>query len=246
MGDSIQRLKWCITDLKKKIEFAEDRSRRAKGVLTIKERRVEVLLENLSLMRRKLALSREKLHKTYELLDEKHQQLEEVDECLHTSAVMCKELTKSETKNFKQSLQVEIVLNKTRARAMEQESKTNELKRRAQMYSREIQILKIAEMKAKRKFAELTSKIIIRKELCERLQVKEEQFHKRQESFLKKHQFFKEKISEATTTAESAERRIMLLQSKVLELRKEICRQTSETRKMFVLKNELEHLSLEY
>ena len=246
MGDSIQRLKWCIADLRKKIEFAEDRRRRAKKVLTIKERRVEVLLENVSLMRRKLSLSRDKLHNTYELLDEKHQQLEEVDECLHTSAVICKELTNSETKNFKQSLQMEIVLNKTRAKAMEQERRTKELKSRAQKYSREIQMLKIAEMKAKRKVAELTRKITTRKELCERLQLKEERFHKHQESFLKKHQFLKEKISEATTTAESAERRTRLLQSKVSKLREDICRQTSETRKMFVLKNELEHLSLEY
>lgn len=73
-------------------------------------------------MRRKLALAKEKLQKTYELLDEKHQQLEEVDEVLHTNADICKELKNNETQNLQQSLEMEIALNKARAKAMEFET----------------------------------------------------------------------------------------------------------------------------
>lgn len=246
MGENIQRLKSCIADSRSKIELAEDRCRKAKKVLKIKERRSELLMENVSSMRRKLALAKEKLQKTYELLDEKHQQLEEVDEVLHTNADICKELKNNETQNLQQSLEMEIALNKVRAKAMEFENKTKELKTRAQVYAREIQSSNIAELKAKRKSADLTSKIVTRKGLIERLQLKEEQFHKRESDFIDKHRFLDKKIKEATTRAETAEKRTNLLQNKTLELRQELHRQSKKTGKVFVLKNEFEHLSLEH
>ena len=246
MGENIQRLKSCIADSRNKIELAEDRYRTAKKVLKIKERRRELLMENVSSMRRKLALAKEKLQKTYELLDEKHQQLEEVDELLHTNADICKELKNNETQKLQQSLEMEIALNKTRAKAMEFENKTRELKNRALVYVREIQLSNIAELKAKRKSADLTSKIVTRKGLIERLQLKEEQFHKRESDFIDKHRFLDKKINEATTRAETAEKRTDLLQSKLSEHRQELHRQSKKTGKVFVLKNAFEHLSLEH
>lgn len=141
---------------------------------------------------------------------------------------------------------MEIALNKARAKAMEFENKTKELKTRAQVYAREIQSSNIAELKAKRKSADLTSKIVTRKGLIERLQLKEEQFHKRESDFIDKHRFLDKKIKEATTRAETAEKRTNLLQNKTLELRQELHRQSKKTGKVFVLKNEFEHLSLEH
>ena len=247
MGENIQRLKSCIAESRDKIELAEDRRRKAEKILkTVKERRRELLLECMSSMRRKLALAKEKLQKTHELLDEKHQQLEQVDELLHTNTAICKELTNNEAQKLQQNLQMEIALNKTRAKAMEFENKTKELKSRAQLYARETQISSIAELKAKRKSADLTSKIVTRKGLIGRLQLKEEEFHKRESNFIDKHRFLNEKINEATTRAETAEKRAKLLQNKISELRRELHRQSRKTGKIFVLKNEFEHLSLDW
>ena len=246
MGENIQRLKSCITDLRNKIESAEERTRRAKKVLKLKEQRFEVRCGDVSLTRSKLALAKEKLQKTYELLEEKHEQLEEVDELLHTNTVIWKELTDNETQNFKKTLALEIALNKTRAKAVEYESKIKDFQTKAQVLAREIQIANISEMKAKRKYTDLTSRIITRKGLLMRLQVKEEQFHEREKDFIDKHHFFDEKIKEATTRAEAAERRTSLLEGKVSKLRQELHQQTSNTKKIFVLKRGLEQLSLEY
>lgn len=245
MGENIHRLKSCITDLRNKIELAEERSRRAKKVLRIKERRYEVLGEDVSLIRNKVALIKEKLQNAYELLEEKHLQLEEVDELLHSNTVIRRKLTDNETVNFRKTLGLEIALNKTRTRAVEYENKTKELKARAKLYAREIQITNIAELKAKRKSADLTSRIITRKGLLERLQTKEEEFQKREKELIDKCHYFDEEIKDATTRAEAAERRMKLLQSKVSKLRQELHQQRSETKEIFVLKNELEHLSLE-
>lgn len=45
---------------------------------------------------------------------------------------------------------------------------------------------------------------------------------------------------------DTAERRLYLLENKLSNLLQELYKQTGEARKMFVLKNELEDLSLEY
>ena len=246
MGENIQRLKSCITDVRNKVEIAEERNRRAQKLLKIKEQMFEVFLEDMSLIRSKVTLTKEKLQKTYELLEEKHQQLEEVDEVLQAKTVICKELTRGETQNSQKNLALEIALNKTRTKAMEYENKIKEFKTRAELYAREIQMANIAEMKAKRKFADLTSRIITRKELLDRLGFKEEQFHKREENFIKKLHSLDENIQEATIRAEATERRMKLLKNKVSQLRQELLLQKTRNRKIFRMKNELEHLSFEY
>lgn len=246
MGENIQRLKSCIKDLRNKIEIAEEKNRRANRVMKIKQQRFEVLWEDVTLKRRKLALRKESLQKTFELLENKHQKLEEVDELLYTNAMISKELTDMEAHNVQTFTSLEVALKKTRAKAQDFENKTRDLKTRAQVYTREIQIAKIAEMKAERKKADLQSKLITRKGLLERLRAKQEEFHEREKDCIEHLHTLDEKIKEATTRAEAAERRSNLLQGKVSKLLEEINQQKSDAKKIFVLKNELEHLSLDY
>lgn len=246
MGEQIQRLKSCIKDLRNKIETAEEKNRRAAKFLKIKQQRFEVLWEDVTLKRRKLALRKETLQKTCEVLEDKHQKLEEVDELLHTNAVISKKLTAKETHNFQKSSSLEFALKKTRAKAMEFENKTKTLKTRAQVYTREIQTANIAEMKAQRKCADLQSKLITKIGLLERLRAKQEEFHDFERECIDQIHTLDEKIKEATTRAEATERRSHLLESKVSKLLQELNQQTCEAKKIFVLKNELEHLSLEY
>ncbi|KAL9980776.1 hypothetical protein ACROYT_G009414 [Oculina patagonica] len=246
MGENIQRLKSCIKDLRNKIEIAEEKNRRATKVMKIKQQRFEVLWEDVTLKRRKLALRKETLQKTFELLEYKHEKLEEVDELLYTNAMISKELTDMEAHNVRNFTTLEVALKKTRAKAQEFENKTRDLKTRAQVYTREIQMAKIAEMKAERKRADLQSKLITSKGLLERLQAKQEEFHEREKDCIEHLHTLDEKVKEATTRAEAAERRSHLLDSKVSKLLEEINQQKSEAKKIFVLKNELEHLSLDY
>lgn len=245
MGEKIQRLKSCIKDLRNKIEIAEEKNRRATKVMKIKQQRFEVLWEDITLKRRKRALRKEILQKTYELLEEKHVKLEEVDELLYTNAMISKELTDVEAHNVQTFTALEVALKKTRTKAQEFESKTRDLITRAEVCTREIQIAKIAEMKAERKRADLQSKLITRKDLLERLQAKQEEFHEREKDCIEQQHTLDEKIKDATTRAEAAERRSHLLQGKVSKLLEELNQQKSDAKKIFVLKNELEHLSLE-
>ena len=246
MGENIQRLKSCITDFRNKIEFAEERSRRAEKVLKVKEQRRDILLEDMALIHQKVTLKKDKLKKTHVLLEGKHHRLEKLDEVLREKTEICKELTRNDTQNFQKTLELEIAMNKARAKAMDYENKTIELKTRAKLCEREIQMAKIAEMKAKRKTADLTSRLITRKGLLERLKIKEEQFHKREEIFVYNIHNLEENIQEATTRAEAAERRITLLKTKVSQLRQELLQQRSRRKRIFRLKNELEHLPLDY
>lgn len=246
MGENIQRLKSCITDFRNKIEVAEERSRRAEKVFKVKEQRRDILLEDVALIHEKVTLKKEKLQKTHVLLEEKHHRLQKLDKVLRAKTEICKELTRNDTQNFRKTLELEIGMNKARAKAMDYENKTIELKTRAKLCEREIQMAKIAEMKAKRKTADLTSRLITRKGLLERLKIKEEQFHKREEIFVDKIHNLEENIQETTTRAEAAERRITLLKTKVSQLRQELLQQRSRRKRIFRLKNELEHLPLEY
>lgn len=246
MSEKIERLKTCIKDLRNKIETAEERNRRATKVMKIKQQRFEVLWEDVTFKRRKLALKKEALQKTYELLEEKHQKLEEVDELLYTNGMASKELTEMEAHNVQTFTSLEVALKKTRAKAQDFESKTRDLKIRAQVYSREIQMANIAEMKAERKKADLQSKLITRKGLLERLRTKQEEFHEREKDSIEQLKALDEKMKEATTRAEAAERRSKLLESKVTKLLEELDQQQSDAKKISVLKNELEHLALDY
>lgn len=246
MAEKMPKLKSYIMDLRNKIEIAEEKHRRAGKVLKIKQQRLEVLWEDVTLKRRKLALRKETLRKTYELLEDRHQELEEVDELLYTNAMISKELREMEAHNFQKCSSLEVALKKTRAKAQEFENKTKDLKTRAQVYTREIQMANIAEMKAERKRADLQSKLITRKSLLERLRVKHEEFHERDKDCIDKLHMLDERTKEATTRAEAAEKRLHLFESKVSKLRQELNQQASDAKKLFVLKNELEHLSLEY
>lgn len=246
MTEKMPKLKSCILDLRNKIEGAEEKHRRAAKALKIKQQRLEVLWEDAALKRRKLALRKETLQKTYELLEEKHLKLEDVDELLHTNAMISKELREIDAHNSQKCSSLEVALMKTRAKAQEFENKTKDLKIRAQVYSREIQMANIAEMKAERKRADLQSKFITRRSLLERLQVKHEEFHEREKDCIDKLHMLDERTIEATTRAEAAEKRSHLFESKVSKLRQELNQLTSDAKKLIVLKNELEHLSLEY
>jgi len=246
MADKMPKLKSFILDLRNKIEAAEEKHRRAAKVSKIKQLRLEVLWEDVALKRRKLALKKETLRKTYELLEDKHQKLEEVDELLYTNMLMYKELRQLDSRNSQKCSSLEVTLKKTRSKAQEFENKTKDLKIRAQVYAREIQMANIAEMKAERKRADLQSKFITRKRLLERLGVKYEEFHEREKDYIDKLRMLDERTIEATTRAEAAEKRSHLFESKVSKLRQELNQQTSDARKLFALKNELEHLSLEH
>ena len=246
MAEKTPKLKSCILDLRKKIEAAEEKHRRAAKVLKIKQQRLEIVWEDVTLKRRKLALRKETLRKTYELLEEKHQKLEEVDDLLYTNMLMSKELREMDAHNFQKCSSLEVALKKTRAKAQEFENKTKDLKLRAQVYAREIQMANIAEMKADRKRADLESKFTTRKILLERLRVKHEELHEREKDCIDKLHLLHEKTIEAITRAEAAEKRSRLFESKVSKLRQELNQQTCDAMKLFVLKNELEHLSLEY
>ena len=240
------KLKSCILDLRNQIEAAEDKHRRAAKVLKIKQQKLEVLWEDVALKRRKLALKKETLKKTYELLEGKHQKLEEVDELLYTNMLMSKELREMDARNSQKCSSLDVALKKTRTKAQEFENKTKDLKLRAQVCAREIQMANIAEMKAERKTADLQSKFITRQNLLERLLVKHEEFHEREKACIDKLHMLNVRTIEATTRAEAAEKRSHLFESKVSKLRQELNQQTSDAKKLFVLKNELEHLSLEH
>lgn len=246
MAEKMPKLKSCILDLRNQIEAAEDKHRRAATVFKIKQQKLEVLWEDVATKRRQLALKKETLKKTYELLEDKHQKLEEVDELLYTNMLMSKELREMEARNSQKCSSLEVALKKTRTKAQEFENKTKDLKIRAQVYAREIQMANIAEMKAERKIADLQSKCITRKSLLERLSVKHEEFHEREKACIDKLHMLDERTIEATTRAEAAEKRSHLFERKVSKLRQELNQQTSDAKKLFVLKNELEHLSLEH
>lgn len=246
MAEKMPKLKSYILDLRNKIEAAEENHRRAAKVLKIKQQRLEILWEDIALKRRKLALKKETLRKTYELLEDKHQKLEEVDEILYTNMLMSKELREIDSRNSQKCSSLEVALKKTRTKAQEFENKTKDLKIRAQVYARGIQMANIAEMKAERKSADLQSKFITRKSLLERLQVEQEEFHEREKDYIDKLHMLDERTIEATTRAEAAEKRSHLFESKVSKLRQELNQQTSDATKLFALMNELEHLSLEH
>ena len=245
MAEKMPKLKSCILDLRNKIEAAEEKHRRAAKVLKIKQQKLEVLWEDVALKRRKLALKKETLKKTYEHLEDKHQKLE-VDELLYTNMLMSKELREMDARNCQKCSSLEVALKKTRTKAQEFENKTKDLKIRAQVYAREIQMANIAEMKAERKRADLQSKYVTRKSLLERLQVKHEEFHEREKDYIDKLHMLDEGTIEATIRAEAAEKRSHLFESKVSKLRQELNQQTSDAKKLFALTNELEHLSLEH
>lgn len=244
MGEKIQRLKSCITDLRNKIEAAEEKNRRAAKALKIKQQKCEMLWEDATLKRRKLALMKEKLEKTYEVLDIKHLKLEHVDELLYTNAVIIKELTDMEVYNSQKRSSLEVALKKTRVKAKEFENRANDLETRAQFYNREIKIANFTKMKAQRKCADLESKLAAKKALLDRLHAQREEFHEREQNCIDQLHTLGEKIKEKTTKAEAAERRSYLLESKVLKLLQELYEQTGEAKKITVLKNELEDLSL--
>lgn len=137
-------------------------------------------------------------------------------------------------------------MKKTRAKANELENKASDLKTQAKHYNREIKTANFIEMRAQRKCSDLESKLVAKKNLLERLRVKRERFYEEEKDRIVQAHALGEKIKEITIRAEAAERRLYLLENKVSNLRQELYKQTGEAKKMFVLKNELEHLSLEY
>lgn len=246
MGEKIQQLKSCILDLRNKIEVAEEKIRRATKALGIKQQRCEMLWEDAAYKRRKLAIKKEMLKKTYEDLEAKHSKLEQVDELLHTSSMVINELKDLETHNTQKGFALEVLLKKTRAKAKELENKASDLKTQAKFYNREIKAANFIEMRAQRKCSDLESKLAAKRDLLERLRVKRERFHEQEKDCIDQVQALGEKIKESTIRAEAAERRLYLLENKLSNLLQELYKQTGEARKMFVLKNELEDLSLEY
>ena len=246
MGEKIQQLKSCILDLRNKIEVAEEKIRRATKALGIKQRRCEMLWEDATYKRRKLAIKKEKLKKAYEDLEANHSKLKQVDELLYTNTMVINKLKDLETRNTQKNFSLEVLLKKTRAKANELENKASDLKTQAKHYNREIKTANFIEMRAQRKCSDLESKLVAKKNLLERLRVKRERFYEEEKDRIVQAHALGEKIKESTIRAEAAERRLYLLENKVSNLRQELYKQTGEARKMFVLKNELEHLSLEY